>query len=232
MARWEKRDVETEDWRDVDNSYHIMRGHFQRPNVPLPEGWVKCQGEEGPYYQHPNHKHVRPHPRFSYPIPPFQRHRDVDRKAYHPYIRFTGKTMYVTFQHMGPPEERARLVELVERQGAAPEMEVIMGDGIWGGRIRLNLEKRQRLPDRELCRILAISKARTDLKKAHWGRLLFSETEEREELKGVDIYECVNVLWIGMREDGMAYRRGIGRVWKEAWERLGGRIEELSCLLT
>jgi hypothetical protein len=33
----------------------------------------------------------------------------------------------------------------------------------------------------------------------------------------VQDYEFYNMLWIE-REDGIAYRKGLGRVWKEVWE--------------
>lgn len=41
------------------------------------------------------------------------------------------------------------------------------------------------------------------------------ELEERPNSSG--LYEWYNVLWIGW-EDGIAYRKGFGRVYKEVWE--------------
>ena len=41
---------------------------------------------------------------------------------------------------------------------------------------------------------------------------MMEETRERAE------YEFYNVLWIEWREV-IAYRKGIGRVWKEGWHR-------------
>jgi hypothetical protein len=42
---------------------------------------------------------------------------------------------------------------------------------------------------------------------------LIKETKEQRE------YEFYNVLWVEEGRDGIAYRRGIGRVWKEGWHR-------------
>jgi hypothetical protein len=44
----------------------------------------------------------------------------------------------------------------------------------------------------------------------------------------LEIYECYNVLWIEW-EDGIAYRKGIGRVFKEAWESMD--LEPVDVLL-
>jgi hypothetical protein len=38
------------------------------------------------------------------------------------------------------------------------------------------------------------------------------------ELENVDPYNFYNVLWIEW-EDGIAYRKALGRVFKDAWER-------------
>lgn len=40
----------------------------------------------------------------------------------------------------------------------------------------------------------------------------------RGGMKNADVYEFHNVLWIEWNE-GVAYRKGLGRVIKEAWER-------------
>lgn len=40
----------------------------------------------------------------------------------------------------------------------------------------------------------------------------------RDGMKNADVYELYNVLWIEWNE-GVAYRKELGRVIKEAWER-------------
>ncbi|KAI1336939.1 heterokaryon incompatibility [Xylariaceae sp. FL0016] len=246
LAKWEKCELsKSGKWKSVDNTYHVVRKHFQNSATPIPEGWVKHQPEEGPidplkemdgdydgpYYQHPAHSHVRPHPKFSFPIPPFQRYRDTWPEYYAPYIRFTGPTTKVTLTCLGEPSDRHQIEKVLATRGATPEMEIIMGDGTWGGRMRLNLNKGESLPGQEQCQLIAISHARTTVEQCRWASSMYSDIRAREELEGVKVYECVNVLWIGWRDDGKAYRKGLGRVWKDVWERCEGDAEELTCLL-
>ncbi|RYP07669.1 hypothetical protein DL764_002369 [Monosporascus ibericus] len=111
------------------------------------------------------------------PIPPSVRYRDIDERAYHPYLRC-----------------RATLREC----GATPEVDIMMDDGRWGGRIKLNLEKGTSVPAAdEPCEVIAISEAALYLKKTAYAPYMFREVGQRTELEGLEVYEIANVLWIG-----------------------------------
>ncbi|RYP27080.1 hypothetical protein DL768_011349 [Monosporascus sp. mg162] len=234
LVVWQKCLVSSGAWVDIDNSYHVVRTHFcthQSPPVPIPEGWTKhfdsAKGEF--YYQHSSHAPVIPHPRFAYPIPPSVRYRDIDKRAYHPYLRCRG--MLARVQLAIDVTARSELSATLRESGATPEVDIMMDEGRWGGRIKLNLEKGSSVPAADKpCEIIAISEAALYLKKTADALYMFQEVGQRTELEGIEVYEMVNVLWTGRCQGGMAYRRALGRVWKPAWCRAA--VEEVELLLT
>ncbi|KAH6661734.1 heterokaryon incompatibility protein [Halenospora varia] len=234
LVAWQKRLVSTGAWVDVDNTYHVVRAHFRSdksPPPPIPDGWTKhfdsASGEV--YYRHTSHNHIVPQPRFSYPIPPFVRPRDMDRKAYHPYLRFRGTRARIKLAI--DPFDRSELSATLQERGRTTEADMTTSDGNWAGRLRLNLQKGDRvpLPD-ETIEVIAISEAALCLRKAAHAPDIFREISERKELDGIEVYEMVNVLWIGWLDTGMAYRKALGRVWKPAWTRAA--VEEAELMLT
>lgn len=236
LVRWQKQVVSTGAWVDVDNSYHRVRAHFdpaKKPAAAIPPDWTRTVDEttHEPYYRNASHDHVSPHPRFSYPIPPFVRPRDMDRETYHPYIKFSG-TYSKCLRISIPDPERARLSTKLKDTGATSEVDLVDNGGAWAGRVTLNLPKGGVLPaSGEALELIAISELEVSLGRAPHARFIFQEVTQREELVGLEVYEVVNVLWIGWCGGSagmgkMAYRRALGRVWKRAW--VGdGRVEVL-----
>lgn len=234
LVEWQKQLVESGAWSNVDNSYHIVRAHFRpdkNPPALVPEGWTKHREERSGevYYQHSSHDHVIPPPRFACPIPPFVKYRDIDQREYHPYLRFRGKLARVKLAI--DPAKRTQLSTTLESRGAAPEVDIVIDDGRWAGRLMMNPAKGDTLPDvDEMIEVISISEAVLDLDAAAHALYVFQEILERAELAGVRRYEMVNVLWIGRCNNGMVYRKALGRIWKDAWEVVDK--EEVELLLT
>lgn len=227
LVRWQKRVFSTGAWVDIDNSYHRVRAHFdpaKEPAAAIPPDWTKTIDEatHEPYYHNASHDHITPHPRFSYPIPPFVRPRDVDRETYHPYIKFSG-TCTKRFRISIPDWERARLSTKLKDDGATSEVDLVNDGGAWAGRVTLNLPKGGALPaSDEVLELIAVSESEVSLAMARHARFIFQEVMQRDELAGLEVYEVVNVLWIGWCGGSagmgkMAYRKALGRVWKLAW---------------
>jgi hypothetical protein len=57
-----------------------------------------------------------------------------------------------------------------------------------------------------------------DSEKRMESYLPFEEMKTLHKSLGQEIYDFYNVLWIE-RIDGVAYRKAMGRVWKDSWER-------------
>jgi hypothetical protein len=232
LVKWRKQEKATGVWKDVDNSYYQVRKHFENPKALLPDGWTKhFDGSVTPYYQHPSHNHVEPQPKFRYPIPPFQRLRDINIITYFPHLLFEGDLLHAKFQFIGTSEEHDALNEKVQTESCVPEMDIIdVAQGSWVGRIRLNLQQGNKLPCREEEQeLIAISEARVKV-DSEYHTILWSELQNRPDLARDGWYRFVNVLWIGRTTEGKVYRKALGRLWCEAMERLA--VERVSVLLT
>ncbi|KAH7319602.1 heterokaryon incompatibility [Stachybotrys elegans] len=222
LVKWKKQEKATGAWKDIDNSYHRVRKHFENPEAPIPDGWTKHEnGDEPPYYQHSSHDHVTPQPKFSYPIPPFQRYRDINSVEHYPHVLFEGSLTRVKFQFFESSEQYNSYTERLQSHGVVPEMDIVNPvDGSWIGRLRLNLQQGDSIPDNEQVQeIIAISEGKQKNsgsdKADKW-----SELSERDEIKGEEWYHYVNVLWIGWTKDEKIYRKALGRVWYTGWQKL------------
>jgi hypothetical protein len=75
------------------------------------------------------------------------------------------------------------------------------------------------------CSLIAISRCIATKEKLV---MQFPEMLRRSELWNSVTYEFYNVLWIEWKE-GVAYRKGVGRVWKKAWERQ--KLKQIDAIL-
>lgn len=220
LVKWQKQLLSGE-WHDIDNTYHVVRKHMARQDLSQPPtGWTQHYDDQGQdYYQHESLKHITPTPRFSYPIPPFVRYRDMDFRAFHPHLRFRGKRAWVGVD-----------VDVIRCRNAL-EKDLLSLEGFWCGRITLNIAEEDLVPATdELCEVIAISESVLDLNVEGLAQASFEEVHARPELGDVDLYEVINVLWIGRCHNGKVYRKALGRVWKPAWEEMAA--EEVDLILS
>lgn len=233
LVMWKKQNKDTEEWEDVENSYHKVRKHFEKPETATPDNWTKHTNEpEPPYYQSSLFRHVQPPPKFSYPIPTDKRLPNINKASYYPHLLFEGKLARVRFQFRGTAEERDASNKKLLDEALVPEMEIVnVADGTWIGRVRLNMQPGSRLPEyEEEQEVIAISEAEITAKAAK-NHSLTTEAEDRDEIRnGNGWYKFVNVLWIGRTKDDKVYRKALGRIWLEAWENM--TVEHVSLLLT
>ncbi|KAH8715628.1 hypothetical protein HC256_004429 [Beauveria bassiana] len=235
LVKWKKQNKVTEEWEDVENSYHTVRKqHFEDAETATPKGWTKHTDEHGlTYYQSSFYSHIRPVLKFSYPIPTLQHLDNVQTAAsYHSHLRFEGHLARVRFQFRGTAEERDASNKKLLHEALVPEMEIVStADAAWAGRVRLNMQPGSKLPeDEEEHEVIAISKAKITVNAAK-DHSLTTEASDRDEIRhGEAWYHFVNVLWIGRTDDGKVYRKALGRIWLEAWEKM--TVEQVSLLLT
>ncbi|KAF4456148.1 Heterokaryon incompatibility [Fusarium austroafricanum] len=233
LVKWKKQDKASKDWEDVDNLYHTVRKHFEKPDIAIPDSWARHTNEpHPPYYQYSAYSHMQPSLKFSYPIPVHQRPPDVKKASYYPHLLFEGSLAQVRFQFQGTAAERDTTNRKLLNDALVPEMEIVnLVDGAWVGRVRLNLQQGSRLPEyEEEQEVIAISEGKITVEAAQ-KHPLTSEAQDRDEIKRInDWYKFVNVLWIGRTKDNKVYRKALGRIWLEAWERMA--VEQVSLLLT
>ncbi|KAM3510274.1 hypothetical protein MY11210_005996 [Beauveria gryllotalpidicola] len=223
LVKWKKQNKETEEWEHVENSYHVVRKHFENPETATPEGWTKHTDKHGlTYYQSSLYSHIRPVPKFSYPVPTHQHLYNIKTASYHSHLRFEGNLARVRFQFRGTAEERNASNKKLLNEALVPEMEIVSPvDGAWAGRVRLNMQPGSKLPeDEEEHEVIAISEAKITVNAAK-DHSLTTEASDRDEVRyGKAWYHFVNVLWIGRTDDGKMYRKALGRIWLEAWDKM------------
>ena len=88
--------------------------------------------------------------------------------------------------------------------------------GIWAGVIESNFTRADDVMDLKGCKCEVVVVSAEVAKRQHFS--VFRELDCCDALKPLEVYEFYNVLWIEW-QDGIAYRKGIGRVWKEVWDR-------------
>jgi hypothetical protein len=229
LATWHKK-LLTGEFVKIDNTYHVVRKHFEREGTSIPEDWTRhTEDQEGnTYYQNKSHEHIVPHPAFNYPIPPHVRYRDIDQRPFHPHIRFHGKLARLLV--VITEEDRQYLRGKLYESDATLETDFISPDGSWSGRITMPFEKGEHVPSTHEVEVIAMSEGVLDLKAPSRIPHMFRKIRERPEFEDADIYDVVNVLCIGRCENGMVYRRGLGGISKQAWEELV--TEDVELLLT
>lgn len=233
LVKWKKQNKATGEWEDVDNSYHVVREQFGKPDAVTPDDWTKHANEQDqPYYQSSLFSRVEPAPKFSYPIPTQQPPPGITA-SYWPHLLFKGSLTRVRFQFRGTVEEREKSNKTLLEEALVPEMEMVnVVDGDRIGRIRLNMQPGSRLPEyEEEQEVIAISEAKIMVKAAQ-DHTWTTEAKDWDEIKygGKIWYQFVNVFWIGRTKDDKVYRKALGRIWLEAWEKM--TVEQVSLLLT
>ena len=78
------------------------------------------------------------------------------------------------------------------------------------------------------CEVIVISAGVAHINKNESVKTRLEEWKCIDDLKNEDTYEFYNVLWIE-REGEIAYRKALGRVWKDAWYRQP--VEEIDVIL-
>ena len=216
------------------SSYHYRRCHFDE-SVPLPPGWSRKPAAAGiiPYKgndaqiannnltKHTHFVHTRfPGINFSYPVPlPKKDHQNRSQTL--PQFLF-GRTRRGYFKE----STRDFGVRVYDNGGPVLASEILIflqdNHGKWAGMLQLH--------DRALVsshRYTLLDRS-NDLELVSISAGTFSSVHDARcfnvlrklgiiDCWRTDIFEFYNVLWIEWK-DGVAYRKGLGRVRKEAWE--------------
>ncbi|KAI1124612.1 heterokaryon incompatibility protein-domain-containing protein [Nemania abortiva] len=238
----------------IDDSYITVRRHFLEKDAPPPEGWQKHDGDPNsdykPYYTYHAREHVGYTRKFRYPVPPFQRRRDINA------IDSSSRYLYASVQKavfvFGMAEENAFGRPGRDDDGGYDTIELPLytTSSVWAGSVRINAHAKESLPIGQRCELVRIAKGSVPLEsdnlpnvglrpqddmrhvtpvspKHHQNHPL-TQCVQRGELKGESYFDFYFVLWI--RWDGdVAYRQALGVVWDRIWDR--GLLEEIDIKL-
>lgn len=93
--------------------------------------------------------------------------------------------------------------------------------GAWAGILTPDLSMQEAENTDSLCDMIVISGAVIKRRQT-----FLPELDHREELQSLDVYKFYRVLWVHWN-NGIAYRKGIGRAWKPIWDKQGFHKREI-----
>ena len=215
MVEWYKTRTLTTNPVSVKNTYHhIQRTYSNSETKELPAGWTQSMYSEGtPYYTHSTVPSIR----FRYPMPLANDGIESLPNNQERFLSFRAQRAWL---FLGPnsipahPSWTCCILCLVDK-GAN-----------WAGTLRLGTLSSDRPPTGESCELIALTQA-TILNSSVYGYLL-DEWEMPERPSDSEFYTFYNVMYIEW-ENGIAYRRGVGTVYKEMWE--SQALEEIDVIL-
>ncbi|GKU06487.1 tol protein [Fusarium langsethiae] len=188
--------------RIISNDLDKFKDCCRDPNYELPSGWER----DGDRFYHS----VDPQRRFKYAVPLVTDAEEVDTEIGSPFT-ITTRTERAFFYNV--PEPYGRAVDRLEGEAV---VDLCNCEQFWVGCLRIQTRTIlwRLLTKKVECELVAISRGYIDSSAGGWPRL-----DEHDALKsrGLENYAFYNVLFIE-RKDGVAYRQGIGRVDKSAWE--------------
>lgn len=224
----------------IDDTFHIVRTHFTINDAPAPDRWQKHDGDAvsnfAPFYTYLGYygpSHIDTNRRFRYPVPAFQRPRDInpiDSKEHKLY--FSTQRAYLV---LGTPNEDSqwRFSEHQDGRFYAVEVPIFTAPGAWAGSVRVNARDTERVPTGEKLEFIRIARGSVPIKSTNTSpndaalsdtaagdecRHPFEECVRREELQAEVQYDFYFVLWIE-RDGANARRKALGTVWERVWDR-------------
>lgn len=194
----------------IDNSYHQYKADLRDPTYSPPEGWNKTWNEEDEA-EAVQHKDL-PNYLFKFPFPIFPSIKDDTPHDCFPYLKFEAQscTLLLDDSFTSDVDEEVMTVNLRD------------GQDHWAGVVESLFVGEDQYSCGTSCELIAISKGRakrdSDFSHPFGVAPPFKEMDRIQEIKSLEEYVFINVLWIEWVGD-VAYRKAMGRVWEMAWER-------------
>lgn len=151
---------------------------------------------------------------FRYPLPVSQSPLKLTSETWSPFLSFSAqRNLYFLGDSFNPIPGFHKPHRLF--------MNLQDLDGSWVGIVESNIsdEACALAMKGQECETIAMSIG-VERRRRNSNSNHFREMEVCDAIKFLQTYEYYNVLWIE-RQNGIAYRIAIGRVWKEAWDRKG-----------
>lgn len=202
---WFKIDIDTREEAQIPNSYAKYQSEGIEGTVSLPLGWSSHLHETGgPFYY--TYDEAPPSQTFWYPIPTDRSIQPAIKPQWGPILRF--KTWRGYLQMGSALSQQAD-------DNTYPLHSLTTEEGEWAG--VLYVHEHPEGTDR--CELVLMSGgfARENDDGEHSGWIPEWNCAERPRSK--DYYLFYHVLWIEW-QGGIAYRKGLGRIFQEVWDDL------------
>ena len=224
----------------IDDTFHVVRTHFTVNAGATPDHWQKHDGDPEsrfePYYTYEGYNgqpsHIGIHRRFRFPVPPFQRPRDLNP------IPTEEQNLYFSTQRaylgIGELADDSSWRNEGHKNGDyyAVDVPLFLASGEWAGSLRINTKDTHDIPVGERIEVIRIAKGSVPTRghsEGHQGDKTstrstegptchpFEDCVRRQELHAYARYDFYFVLWVGRRE-GVAWRKALGTVWECVWD--------------
>ena len=206
--------------QSIDPSSHRYRRCSTDDSIPLPPGWSRKSANQHALFVHRRLPSIK----FGYPIPLPE--RDQQNAQHIPPRLLFGRTRRGYFKEDRTPNSDSRILSLFgnRRPNNASGIQIFLedDDGAWAGTIQLqddalfSSSTNTLLDDSSKLELVSISAGTATCPED--PHTLGVSRIDRDIMSNDYLFAFYNVLWIEWKE-GVAYRKGLGRVIKEAWER-------------
>jgi hypothetical protein len=250
MVDWNKTRKDTGELSPITNSYHRFRDTTNDLSADLPPGWSRhgpseiedmkrsrlhLFGSSVTNIQMPDyvfrHKGIE-NETFLSPLPVPDKPLAPNLNIFSQYLSFRSvRCSLISGDLLRPPRDGDGLVysnKLDKMVAHCLPITLTDQSGDWAGVVDSNISDPDDVVPGQSCELIAISSGVARDYFLSGVRFYLEEWQHAEQIKDKDTYEFINVLWVEWQQ-GIAYRKALGRVWKDAWNRQ--TLEEVDVLL-
>jgi hypothetical protein len=219
-VNWYKTDLHTGAKHVINNGYYEAVKVRKDKSIPVPEGWSRVSVSQDGNMEEVFKYSDLPGNVFLWPLHIPDRPLDGPAGSFQPYLscRTSRAFIYVGARLDFPWEDR---VWSIAANAVVPVVSVFHlrdHDGNWTGVLISNGAEDSFADSHEACECIVISGGIT-WKDADDEQTSLEEWNQVDVIKELPKYEFYNILCIEW-EQGIAYRKAVRRVWKDAWEQL------------
>ncbi|KAJ3579492.1 hypothetical protein NPX13_g1073 [Xylaria arbuscula] len=217
---WHKINQDNGTSQKINNGYDMAVEMKKDKSISLSEGWSRVsETQDGATREGFIHAHL-PRDIFLWPLHIPDRPLDEPAGSFQPYLRFRASRAFLVvgerLEHAW--EEKVWSVSANAVVPRASMLHLYNDSGDWAGIVISNEAKESQTRSREVCECIVISEGFAWRDTCDEETIL-EEWNQVNVIKSLPKYEFYNILWIEW-ERGIAYRKAVGRVWREAWKQL------------
>jgi hypothetical protein len=237
MVVWHKKSQYTGEKCLITNSYHSFQRMRKDTSMPLPSGWSRVKlsnlGLTAPRFPEdllgfrhecvPNREFIHPVPIPAKPLPP-------NPESWNIHLHFqTTRCFLFSGALLRTIPQRSAWSNLAN--AFVPYcLSFLLTDASekWAGMMYSNSSDPKEMEPGQRCEVIIISAGIAHVDENESVKIWLEEWKCIDDIKDKDVYEFYNVLLIE-RKGEVAYRKALGRVWKNAWHRQP--VEEINVIL-
>ncbi|KAF2967175.1 hypothetical protein GQX73_g6400 [Xylaria multiplex] len=217
---WQKVDVDTGTNQPINNGYYEAAKMRKDKSMLLPDGWSRISViQDGSIEEGFVHDDL-PDDFFLWPLQIPDHSIDRPAVSFQPYLNFRASRAFlfvgVRLQRAG--EQKVWSVAAKAVVSRVSMFNLHSSNGDWAGVLISNGAEESFGTNYKACDCVVVSGG-TTWKDRNDEETDFEEWAQVDVIKSLPRYEFYNVICIEW-ELGIAYRKAVGRVWKEAWEQL------------